>query len=348
MGTFAQLGPSGDSGAGGAAGPGAPGEGSLKVFSPGAWVAVSGVGARKVLDVGPDGAVTYREVEKDAKSVITLRPAEAQRRIRPLVSVEVAEALRDSLDDAPAPNLSENEYERSSAYKAVLKANDLAVVVKTLKGIYGHPKPGYPEEQQEDLLAEVAFSELGVVLRVKPSTLKTRARKASGLATLPDRSSELAGFKRLPALPGHEPIGAFYVERALIADEWGYGKPVPARPGVWFGYVVDPGDPPDDDDECAELRQLVCVHSDVIADYAALRAQLTLEPHEEVPIDGGGMAVVDADAAEDPSFRRALHGWAGRPVLQHHGVAVETGGDGWANSHYARVDGLAVLVCVEY
>ena len=163
------------------------------LFSTGVWAAVAGLGPRKLSNVHADGSVTFREDEADKRSEVTLGADEVRHRIRPLVSKEVAEALRKASVEAAQPNLAANEYERSKAYRGALKGNDLSLMLGTLRGIYRHPKPGYPEDQNQPLLEEAVFGELGEVLGVKPGTLKSTARKAAGGSVLPD-SLRRVGF----------------------------------------------------------------------------------------------------------------------------------------------------------
>ncbi|MGA9521286.1 MAG: hypothetical protein WBV82_07470 [Myxococcaceae bacterium] len=318
-------------------------------FSAGDWAAVSGLGARKLVQVQPDGSLSYREDERDKKSEVTIGLDEARRRIRPLVGRQEAEELRNTLLVAGETQHAEDAYARSKEYRRVLKSNDLRLIVDTLRGIYRHPNPGYPEEQNQDLLEEAAFSELALVLDVKPAMLKGLAKRAAGQMILPDRSAELAAHAEIPELPGYEALGAFAVERRLAIGEFGVGSiELDARPGIWFAWFQDGDDLPpgaeDADDEYPPSK-LVVVHAESFPRITELQRQM--EPEQaELPIDGASMAVVDADAARDKSFVRAME-YTGHDIVQGRGVQVQLGGDGRGIAHVARGGGQAVLAVIE-
>lgn len=309
-------------------------------FVLGQKIAVAGVGVREVRGIAADGSVTFREEEYAQTSELTLGPEEARRRVRPLVAKGFAEALHASLGEFAPPNLETQNYRRKKAYRAALQSNDLGTMTATLRSIYRHPSPDYPEEWYEDELEEVVFAELSAVLGVKQSDLKAQARRAVQRPVLRDYAEELAAYQDPPALDGYRPVGPFFVESTLAAGESRASRiEVPVRRGIWLGYFKEAAE------DLLDPSELLVVHAERFHRVPELVARAERAP-EELAIDGASMAVYDVQADMDPSFQRAIE-TAAHDAVAGRGVKVSLMGDGSGIAFIAREDARAVLISID-
>lgn len=286
-------------------------------IEPGEWVAVSECGPLEVLEIDEQGGV----VVDDRGEQLPLPADEADRRIRRLVDEETARRIRDEFEDLGEPDDADRPYDRSRAYRASLRDNDLEEMAATLCGIYTHPDPDYPEEQNVDRFEEAVFGEMARVLDVPESELMREARSACGQPyPVPDRSAEVADHEPVPELEGYNAIGAFALEDVALAGEAGAGDQLEVQPGVWYAYTYR-------DEEADAADKLLCVHEAAFDDIAVYGEKL--RQRGAFAIEGASAAVVDAKLLDEPAFWSKL-AFAETEIVAGRGaqVLLEDNGDG--------------------
>ncbi|MFB6373713.1 MAG: hypothetical protein ABEN55_11540 [Bradymonadaceae bacterium] len=296
-------------------------------------VAVAKCGPLEVVRIEEDGTV----ILDDRGEELALPPEEAARRIRPLVDREEAAAIRENFEQMGEPVVSERPYQRNKTYREVLQGNDLREMARTLCGLYRHPSPDYPEEQNVDRFEEAVVGEMAEVLEVEASALMREARQVCGEPfPVPDRSEAVAEAEPLPELQGYDAIGAFATEEAVVAGEAGQGIDLEVEPGVWLAYEYH-------DEEVEAPDKLLCVRTEVFEDLAVYGEQLTRTG--AFPIEAASAAVVDAQLLDEASFKSAL-AFSGGGIVDGRGVQVLREEDGRGVVYSATGDEAVVLVVV--
>jgi RNA polymerase-interacting CarD/CdnL/TRCF family regulator len=283
----------------------------------GEWVAVAECGPLEVLEIDEDGGV----VVDDRGEQLVLPADEADRRIRRLVDEQTARRIRDEFAELGDPNDADRPYDRSRAYRASLRDNDLEEMAATLCGIYHHPDLDYPEQQNVDRFEEAVFGEMARVLDARESELMREARSACGQPyPVPDRSAAVADHEPVPELEGYYAVGAFALEDVALAGEAGAGEQLEVDPGVWYAYTYR-------DEEADAADKLLCVHEAAFEEIAVCGEQL--RQRGAFAIEGASAAVVDAKLLDEPAFWSKL-AFAETETIAGRGaqVLLEENGDG--------------------
>ena len=305
----------------------------MEEMSEGEWVAVAECGPLEIQEIEEDGTVVF----EDRGERLALPAEAAERRVRPLAEPGEAEAIREAFESMGEPIVSRRPYDRNRAYRETLQGNDLRKMARILCGIYRHPSPDYPEEQNVDRFEETVLGEMAQVLEEDVGALKREARAACGKPfPVPNRTEALAEAEPLPGLEGYEAIGAFACEETMVAGEAGQGVELEVEPGVWFAYGYE-------DEEVEAPDKLLCIHAGAFDDIAVHSEELTRTGG--FSIEAASAAVVDAKMLQEASFWSAL-AFGGSEIIAQRGVQVLREGDGRGVVYSAATDeeGGVVLV----